>query len=252
MKYSVVTACLNSSATIQKTIASVLDQSILPAEYIFVDGGSTDGTLEIIDRAIQQAKDKSMGIVFKLIHQKGRAGIYHALNMGLREVNAEIACILNSDDWYFSHTMEFVLRQFSTDVSTEIVLGDGYYFSPEKPNSTKLCRVRPFWVLPFAMAVIHPACFVRREVYDRWGLFDESFKVAADYDFIYRCSVSGVRFVNTGRVLVNVQLGGFSERHQLLASREVAAIGVRHAAYKVLPILARAMRTLKLLLRKSP
>ena len=84
------------------------------------------------------------------------------------------------------------------------------------------------------MTVIHPACFVRRGVYARVGLFDERYQIAADYDFIYRCRQAGIRFVRAPEVVVNVLRGGFAETHMALGWREVAQVGRRHARLPVL------------------
>jgi hypothetical protein len=82
--------------------------------------------------------------------------------------------------------------------------------------------------------VIHPACFVRRDVYARIGLFDERYQIAADYDFVYRCRRAGIRFVRAPEVVVNVLRGGFAETHLALGRQEVAEIGRRHARWPIL------------------
>jgi GT2 family glycosyltransferase len=84
------------------------------------------------------------------------------------------------------------------------------------------------------MTVIHPACFVRKDVYSQIGLFDERYQVAADYDFVYRCRKAGVRFVRAPEVMVNVRRGGFAERNRALGWQEVAEIGRRHARWPAL------------------
>ena len=239
MTYGVVTVTLNSATTIGRTIASVFAQTRLPAEYIFVDGDSTDGTNELLEGAI--AAERRLGVRCKLIHQHG-SGIPQAWNIGLRELRTDVVCILNSDDWYEPEAARTVMSCFAADPAADVVIGAGRYVGNGDGRASTICRPRPFGVLPVAMAVIHPACFVRREIYVRVGEFDERYQVAADYDFIYRCRKARVRFARCDDVLVNVRTGGFAETHRALARREMAEIGARHSAVPLLPPLGRAVR----------
>jgi glycosyltransferase involved in cell wall biosynthesis len=201
---------------------------------VFVDGGSRDATVPIVESAMAEAQRRGIPTRCTLIHQHNR-GITQAWNIGLGAVTSDIVCILNSDDWYERDTTERMLARFRRHPGAEVVLGLGRYLRGADDPAPRISRPRPFFVLPFAMTVIHPACFVRTSVYSRIGSFDERYRTAADYDFIYRCRRGGVRFVRAPEIVVNVLRGGFAESNLALGWREVADIGRRHARWSILP-----------------
>lgn len=237
--YGVLTACLNSATTIGRTINSVIKQSVQPTEYIFVDGGSTDQTLATVREGISRMDDS---VRCEIIHQKGNLGIYDAWNQGLELMQADIIFILSSDDWYPDSAASDILRIFSDFPDTSVVCGSGRYFHPEGLHPPVVCQCRGWWTHPFAMPIIHPACFIRRSVYQQIGVFDSSFKVSGDYEFILRCRKHLVNFVMTDKVLVNVTTGGYSERNKATARRETfraAHIHSRWTPVAVVALLAR-------------
>lgn len=242
MKYAVITACLNSSSTLSRTIKSIFKQTVLPHEYIFVDGGSSDGTLNIINDAIARANRNSIPTTFKVINQKTDGGIYEAWNLALREVSSDLICILSSDDWYNEDTMSYVIDKFNQEDKGDILLGSGLYVNTGSGNNRTVRHTRPFFMLPFAMTAIHPACFVKRSVYERIGYFDASYKVSGDYEFIYRCRKAGVKFIITRKILVNVQNGGFAESHWDLGALESRHIASKYCAISILPKIAYLLR----------
>jgi glycosyltransferase involved in cell wall biosynthesis len=243
MNYSVITICFNSAATLKNTIASVLAQTELPAEYIFVDGGSSDGTLEIIHQSITSARGR-LPIAFRLIAQKDAGGITGAWNLGLEAASGDLVFILNSDDSYRPNTAKRVLAQFERSRGSGIVVGAGAYRQPGPAERSQIVQCRPWWILPFAMPIVHPACFVKRSVYSDIGPFDTAYRVAADYEFIYRARKAGVQFVVCDEVLVEVLTGGFSARNRELARRELLAIGQRHSCCPGLAAVSYALRRL--------
>ncbi len=242
MTYSVITVCLNSGKTVKRTIDSVLGQSLAPKEYVFVDGGSTDNTREIIQEAISQVSEGSASTEFTVLSQTSKGGITEAWNIGLDTIRGDVVFILNSDDWYLPDTAEYVLSVFGDNRDVGIVLGGGIYVDGPDDVRGEMVYNRPFMVLPFAMAAIHPACFVRREVYRSIGKFEARYRVAADYEFIYRARKANVRFKVCRRTLVNVLKGGFAAQNRELARREVFEIGRKYCRLALLPYLAFFLR----------
>lgn len=242
MDYGVVTVTLNCAETVARTIESVTNQTVPPSQYVFVDGGSDDGTVETISSSIEEARRRGLKTRFRVLHQHGSGGITEAWNMGIEALDVQVVSLLNGDDWFDSDAAEEMLACFGSHPSTDIVLGNGRYFSPDAP-APKLCRPRSPYLLPFAMTVVHPACFVRRSVYERVGLFEEKYRVTADYEFIYRCRKAGINFRKGPNVWVNVQVGGFAEQNRPLARRETAEIGVRYSRMPALPRIAFLLRT---------
>ncbi len=237
MNYSVITATMDSARTLKRTIDSVLSQSPPPCEYIFVDGGSKDKTLDII-ASIDFA---SHGVKLTIESQKERNGIYGAINQGIRASCGDIIFILHSDDWLEPGAAEAVLAKFAEKTDCAVLRTSAYI---HENGSRTLKHQRSFALLPILMPVIHPAAFVRRSVYDKLGLYDESFKVSADYDFFYRLDKAGARFCEIRRPLVNVQLGGYANSHRAVARKETLKIGLRHCRSALPPLFAYIARLL--------
>jgi len=242
MTYGVITICLNSSSTIRRTIESVLSQTLLPDEYVFVDGGSTDHTVDLIKETIRDAGKTKTDIKFELLYQHTRGGIAAAWNMGLRQLRSDVVFILNSDDWYERNTAEKIISRFNDQKHIDIILGSARCFNKTDHTSIGVYNPKSFLLLPFLMTVVHPACFVRRTVYQKVGLFDERYKVAADYDFIYRCYRSSVLFRKIDDVVTNIELGGYASNNKEISRKELLEIGLRHGNKPMLPKMAYFMR----------
>lgn len=213
---SVITVVFNDAKHLRRAIESVLGQSYRPIEYIVVDGGSTDGTVEIL-RELDARLDY-------WVSEPDR-GIYDAMNKGISCATGEIIGILNSDDWF---EPEAVRRS----VDALQASGAGYSYGSAWMVDAAGARVgvaRPVPSGQFAGRVTaetplpHPTMFVRRAVYDRCGRFDGSLKLAGDFELIARFHRLGVKGVEVPATLVNFQLGGASNDPLILREmREVA------------------------------
>lgn len=249
MTYSVITICLNSSESISRTIMSVLKQSVLPKEYIFVDGGSKDNTIDLIRDCFSTCHASPM-IKWKILHQEQKLGVYAALNIGLDQVSSDIVFILHSDDYYEPNTAENVLSAFERYTQADIVIGSIKCFSNHGDKKAKIVKCSYRWMFPILfplkMPVRHPACFVRRKVYQKVGLFDDQYIIAGDYDFLYRCYKSGIVFQKVDNILVNMQLGGLSERRKDVAINEAVKIALNHCGNRMLVEMARFFRLRRL------
>ncbi len=235
MNYSVLTACLNSERTIRKSIDSVLSQKIKPAEYIFVDGGSTDRTVQIIWEKEMFARDNNFKTVFKIINQDEKTGITGAWNLGLKEIRSDIVFILNSDDWYESDAASKVINCFENRSDAEIVVSSALFHN-QSGKFTVHCK--PFCLFPVLMPVIHPGCFVKKSVYDKIGYFDEKYRISADYEFLYRCRKKGIKICEIRKITVNMELGGTANRNRVAARVETLEIGRKYSAIPLLPEMA--------------
>lgn len=203
-KISVVTVVYNRAASIGDALASLSAQTHKNVEHIVVDGGSTDGTLETL-RAQQPPIDT-------LISEPDE-GIYDALNKGVSRATGDVIGILHSDDLF---TDSLVLRDVAAafgDPSVEAVYGDLVYV--QKNDTSRVVRhwrsgepspaaLRRGWMPP------HPSLFLRRSVYDRFGVFDTQYRIAADYDFMLRVFLPGIEYRYIPRVLVTMRVGGES------------------------------------------
>lgn len=180
MKVSIITVTLNNQDTIKSTIESVINQTYSNIEYIIIDGGSADATIDVIK--------KYEGKIAKWISEKDD-GIYDALNKGLRFATGDIVGFLHSDDIYDNNNIISLIVNAFKNNNNEIVYGDLVYVYKEDANKIirywrageyKYERISKGWMPP------HPTFFARKELYDKYGCFNSNFKIAADYELMLR------------------------------------------------------------------
>ena len=208
---SIITVCLNSEKFLEDAIRSVTGQTYDNIEYIIIDGGSTDRTLDII----KKYKDK---ITF-WVSEKDE-GISDAFNKGIIAAKGEIIGILNSDDWYEKGAVKDVAEAYVLDKNTGVIHGDVCFYKDKKPLFTISPHQNPerMWR---EMIYNHPACFVSRPPYNTFGMFDKNLKVAMDYELLLRFYVNKVKFLHVPRVLTNQRCEGKSEIQMIGSLNEV-------------------------------
>lgn len=208
MKVSIITVCFNSSNTIEKTMLSVFEQTHGNIEYIFIDGKSTDDTISIIK--------KYENNITKLVSEPD-LGIYDAMNKGITLATGEIVGILNSDDLYADkHVLADVMKYFSDDPDLDILYGNLNYV--KNLNTKAIVRKwvsKPYYNGFFEHGNVppHPALFLRSNVYKKVGLFNLEYKLAADYEFMFRVFKKHnfkSKYVN--RLTVKMRLGGATNK----------------------------------------
>ncbi|MBP5640449.1 MAG: glycosyltransferase [Victivallales bacterium] len=245
MRLALVTICWNAAKTLRRTVESIKNQTRLPDEYAFVDGGSTDGTLELLEELCRELEERNVKAhVIKQQRQEGEAGIPSAWNQGIAQVKGDVIGLLNSDDWYEPDALRTVEKAFAADDGVGMVSIAVRFISPETGETKRLFRSMPGWQLPFRMTVPHPGLFVSRRVYDAIGLYDTKYRISADYDFIWRCRKKGIRMARLDDALVNMELGGTANQNRPLARKETLDIACRYCRFPVLPWLAWLGRTM--------
>lgn len=207
MKISVLTVVLNRVATVGEAIRSVQRQTHAPLEHVIQDGGSTDGTLEIVTRL-------STGVT--RVESAPDRGIYDAINRAISRATGNVVGLMHSDDVYaHERVLEKVAAAFA-DPSVDGVYGDLVYVSARDP-----ARVLRYWKsggydparVARGWAPPHPTLYLRREVFERWGAYDTRYRIAADYDAMLRWLVTGrIRLAYIPEVLVRMRVGGESNR----------------------------------------
>lgn len=196
---SIITVCLNAEATIERTIRSVIRQTYKNIEYIIIDGGSTDRTLQI---AAKYRDDIST-----LISEKD-SGIYDAMNKGIELAHGDYIGIINADDWYEKDAVDYVVqtgKRLSEDIG--VISGQCRYI---EETSTFLPRRKGMVHIWTEMPIAHPATFIKKSVYEKFGKYDTHYKLAADYELIFRLYVNRVAFYLCEKVLANYTVGGIS------------------------------------------
>ena len=207
MKISIITATLNRESTILRSQLSVKKQTYDDIQSVIVDGGSKDKSVKKVERLLTSND---------ILLSEPDKGIYDALNKGINVSKGEVIGFLHSDDFYYDkHVIKNVMNLFmSQDI--DIVYGNVSFFYPNNPKkiiriyrSKELCKKNLAWGLMPA----HPAIFIKKKIYEKIGLFNSSYKIAGDYEFLCRLVMNykyTAKFIP--RVMVNMQMGGISTR----------------------------------------
>lgn len=194
---SIITIVYNGEKHIAGTIRSVAGQSYHNLEYIIVDGGSTDNTLAIVHT--------SGDIVTRVISEEDR-GISHAFNKGIQMARGSIIGMINADDWY---APDAVARVVGAMGDHDVAYGDLQRWKQDRPEAIVKGDHRRLYR---EMTINHPTVFIRRECYLRYGLFDERYECAMDYDLLLRLLTAGCSFIHVPAVLANMRWGGLSDK----------------------------------------
>ena len=207
LKISIITVVWNNATTIKDAIDSVLSQTYENIQYIVVDGASSDGTVEIV----QSYGNK----ITKFVSEKDN-GLYDAMNKGISLATGDIVGVLNSDDVYFDkYVIENVLKRFEEN-DVDSVYGDLYYVEENDLNKVvRYWKSSDFKEGSFAKGwhPPHPTFFVKREVYEKYGLFDLEMKVSADFELMIRfLEKYKISTIYLPKVLVRMRTGGESNR----------------------------------------
>lgn len=179
-RISVVTVCYNAVDCIEQTMLSVLDQTYHDIEYIIIDGGSTDGTVDIIKKYADR--------LAYWISEPDK-GIYDAMNKGIAMASGDIIGILNSDDFFTADTIVATLAAELADQEIDAVYADVHYVDDsDLSRSVRYYSSRTFrpWMMKLGFQPAHPTFYCRKSVYDRHGSFDINFRVAADFEHLLR------------------------------------------------------------------
>ena len=208
LKVSVITVVYNSVSTIESCIRSVIAQDYNNIEHIVIDGQSSDGTYECIQ--------KFEANIDVLISEPDH-GIYDAMNKGIELSSGDVISILNSDDYYFQErTISESINILNQNTNIDAVLSDVIHIDDKETRRIKRHykakwfkphRLRYGWMPP------HPGIFLRKKVYEKQGLYKKNYKIAADYEYIVRVFLSGnITYSILNKASVIMRSGGVSTR----------------------------------------
>jgi len=202
MKISIITVSYNSENTIETTFKSVLQQTYSNIEYIVIDGGSTDSTLKIAEKYNE--------IITVLVSEQDN-GLYDAMNKGINLATGDIIGLINSDDLFCdSDALNKVAKVFKKDKNLDSVYADLFYVNQKDIN-----KISRRWItgvqrkFKYGWHPAHPTFYIKKTIYDKFGLFDLSFSLAADFEIM-------LRFLDKHKIstnylkepLVKMRLGG--------------------------------------------
>ena len=216
MKISIITVCMNSESTIEQTVESVLLQKDENIEYIIVDGNSTDRTLEIVN--------KYRNRVDWIISEPDR-GIDDAMNKGILLATGDIIGIINSDDWYEPETFKKIQKCFRNS-NADVVYGRMNLV--DEKGRTKLLTPTNIEKLRYEMEVPHSTAFVKKDAYEKFGLFSLEYKIAADYELMLRYYTKGANFIYINETLANFRTGGASSQYSKICDYETIAVSKKY------------------------
>lgn len=216
---SIITVCLNMEKTIRRTIESVIAQTYGNIEYIIVDGGSTDRTLEIIGEFRSHVS---------LLISEPDQGISAAFNKGIARSSGEYIQLLNADDYMPPEKIAVSVGHLMRHQEAAFVFGDMLVIDGGGKTVYRLCGDADYAssVTGLVPKVNHPTFLVRRSVYEKHGMFDPVWKIAMDYDWLLRIHAGGERGIYSPDVIVYFQEGGISS-DWFKSMKEARAIAVR-------------------------
>jgi len=213
VKVSVITACYNAQNTIEETIRSVLLQTHKDIEYIIIDGNSTDKTLEIVS--------KYENIVSKLISEKD-SGVYNAMNKGISNATGDLVFFLNADDVFINETVVENFANYAKQTQAGLLLGnilmlnrytgENYYEKQGFIDNFQLIN----------STIFHPATFFRREIFQKYGNYNENNKIVSDYEWYVNYFRNGGDYKYFDVPISVFSLGGLSsdEKHHEIHIKE--------------------------------
>jgi len=180
MKISIITVCLNSQKTIEKTIRSVISQKYKNYEYIIIDGGSSDNTIKII---------KKYKKYIRVIISEEDKGIYDAINKGIKQSTGSVVSILHSDDiFYESQTTQKVMSYFNSNLKLDCLIGNTIITKKNSKKIIRKYRANSFkkWMLYLGFSPPHTSTFLNNKIYKKYGLYNNKYSIAGDFEFFVR------------------------------------------------------------------
>jgi glycosyltransferase involved in cell wall biosynthesis len=235
IKVSIITVCFNSEKTIRQTMESVLGQTYPNIEYIIKDGGSTDGTLAIVNEYLPKFNGR-----LKVVSSKDK-GIYDALNQAIDMATGDLISFANSDDWYEPNAVELAVEEHKKDKETFI------YGIIRVVHDDKDMQVASGSHLFLPNSLIpYPTWFIPRSLFQKYGKFSLDYKIGSDCDLVLKFFKNKVRFVRIDRVLSNFRTGGASDKYM-----EISRMDNLRSQYKHGFISKNKMRYNILLLKMS-
>jgi glycosyltransferase involved in cell wall biosynthesis len=222
---SVVTTVWNGAKTLRRTIETVRQQGIDLIEYIVIDAGSTDTTIDIILA--------NQDVISYWVSEKDR-GISDGFNKGLALSRGKYILILNADDWMSPGQLNYAIETLET-TGADFVFGDLLYHNDKKvlyrirgevDYAARIAHVMP--------GLNHPTVVIRRSAYEKFGLFDLTLRYAMDYELLLRMHKGGARGIYDPRIVGHMSLEGTSDRNARAALKEGRDISIRHG-YPALP-----------------
>ena len=206
LKISLITVTFNAGHTINRCIQSVLGQTFKNFEYIVIDGGSTDDTLEIIKQY--------QGAISILLSEPDN-GIYDAMNKGIKLATGDIIGMLNADDSFYDEKILSTIDSVFKEKSTDIVYGDIDYVN-KKGAVVRKWRSGKYWQGKFNWGWMppHPSFYCKKKIFEQFGYYSLQYGTAGDYELMLRfMHLHKIRAIYIEKVMVKMEIGGASNKN---------------------------------------
>lgn len=242
MKVSIITIVYNNVNCIQSCLESVLNQSYDNIEHIVIDGGSNDGTLKKIQPYIDNLS--------YFVSEKD-SGLYNALNKGVKKCTGDVIGVLHSDDLLFERTTIQKIVDTFQESNPDVVYADGQYVAKEDTALVKrIYKGKPFkhWTLYYGWVPLHTTMYIKKKIFEDYGLYDESYRIASDYEYTLRIlKEQKIHKVYLNEWVIKMRLGGKSTtaRLQKLKSKEDLQIIRKHNLLGWFTLSAKIIRKIK-------
>ena len=210
MKLSLITACFRSAGTLRTALDSVMEQKGVDLDYIVVDGGSDDGTVELL----KEYEVKFAGRM-RWISEKDQ-GMYDAINKGIKMATGNIVGILNADDMFESdETLAHVVECFNRVERVDAVYADIRFVKDDLQTTSRYYSAKRWkpWMLQWGKMPPHPSVYIRRNLFEKYGFYKLGYDIAADYELLIRylrMAKLNARYLN--ECVVRMRMGGKSTR----------------------------------------
>lgn len=219
MKISIITVVYNNVSNIENCIKSVISQDYLDIEYIVIDGGSKDGTIEIIEKYQNQVQT---------FISESDDGIYDALNKGINHSNGEFIAILHSDDVFYSeHVVSDMVIQI-TKTRAEFCFSNMIIINSSSHKVSRYYKANFFkkWMFRIGWMPPHPTCFIKKELFNEFGLYSTQYKIAGDFELLVRFFYGRkIKWSYLDCITVKMLSGGVSNsgwRSKVLIHKEIS------------------------------
>lgn len=202
MKISIITVCFNAKDTIEETFLSVINQTYKNVELVVIDGGSTDGTTEVIEK---------YGEKISYFVSEPDNGIYDAMNKGIKAASGDFIIFLNANDTFFNEkVLEKVAEALNKNPEAKLLYGDAEYVTEDKKSSQIVTneKITNDFSLIFNN-ICHQSIFYNKSLFETFGLYTDEFKIYADWDFNIKCLVQNkIKAIYLPTAICKFQLGG--------------------------------------------
>lgn len=224
LKVSIITVNLNGEATLERTIKSIVHQSYQNLEYLIIDGGSTDGSLNIINRY----KD----LIDVVLIEKDK-GISDAFNKGIERATGGLIGIVSADDYLPEGSLEIIAEAWKNNQDVDVIHGNSIVFGLGSKRRFVVKPDKDFRAIWKRQPLKHSAMYITRKAYLKFGKYDIKYHLAMDYELVLRFYLKNASFAYINKVIGAFCIGGINDQNFVKTMAEVRDISIYYGNLKI-------------------